>query len=203
MRPNAFLQTNTEMAEKLYGLAIEAAGLTGRETVFDLYCGAGTIGIALAGKALTVWGIEISEEAVACAIENATLNGVTNTAFFAGNVGQVVQELRERSGEPDVVIVDPPRAGLAGKGLRRTGELQALSMKLLRVQEIALQTFQCLGAEGFGRVDFRLDPEGNPFVLELNSIPGFTATSLLPKAPQPAGIGFSKLCCRIMEMAHL
>ena len=70
-----------------------------------------------------------------------------------------------------------------------------------RLQDIALKTFQCLGAEGFGRVDFRLSPEGNPYVLELNAIPGFTATSLLPKAAQAAGIGFSALCCRIMEQA--
>ncbi len=72
-----------------------------------------------------------------------------------------------------------------------------------RLQAIALQTFQCLEAAGFGRVDFRLSPEGRPYVLELNSIPGFTATSLLPKAAQAAGIGFSELCCRIMELAHL
>jgi len=71
------------------------------------------------------------------------------------------------------------------------------------LQSIALKTFQCLEAEGFGRVDFRLSPEGRPYVLELNAIPGFTATSLLPKAAQAAGIGFSELCCRIMEMAHL
>jgi D-alanine-D-alanine ligase len=72
-----------------------------------------------------------------------------------------------------------------------------------QLQEIALKTFQCLDAEGFGRVDFRLSPEGNPYVLELNSIPGFTTTSLLPKAAEAAGIGFSELCCRILEMAHL
>jgi len=72
-----------------------------------------------------------------------------------------------------------------------------------QLQAIALQTFQCLGAEGFGRIDFRLAPDGNPYVLELNAIPGFTATSLLPKAAQAAGIGFSELCCRIMELAHL
>jgi len=71
------------------------------------------------------------------------------------------------------------------------------------LQSIALKTFQCLEAEGFGRVDFRLTPEGEPYVLELNAIPGFTATSLLPKAAQAAGIGFSELCCRIVEMAHL
>ena len=125
VRPNAFLQTNTEMAERLYGLVREAAALTGRETVYDLYCGTGTIGLALAGGALTVWGVEVSEESVACAIENAELNGIGNAAFFAGNVGQALEELRERAGPPDVVVVDPPRAGLAGKALRRTGGLGA------------------------------------------------------------------------------
>ena len=125
VRPNAFLQTNTEMAERLYETALEFASLTGMQTVFDLYCGTGTIGLALARQALTVWGVEISEEAVACAIENAELNGIANAAFFAGNVGQSIEELRERAGQPDVVVVDPPRAGLAGKALRRTGELES------------------------------------------------------------------------------
>jgi 23S rRNA (uracil1939-C5)-methyltransferase len=123
--PNAFLQTNTEMAERLYALAREYAALRGDETVWDLYCGIGTIGLSLAADALTVWGIEISEEAVARAIENAELNGIANAAFFAGNVGQAVEELRERSGDPDVVVVDPPRAGLAGKALRRLGGIGA------------------------------------------------------------------------------
>jgi 23S rRNA (uracil1939-C5)-methyltransferase len=125
LRPGAFLQTNTEMAECLYELAREAAGLTGAERVFDLYCGTGTIGLSLAGQAGEVWGIEIAEEAVACAIENAELNGIANARFFAGNVGQTVEELMERAGAPDVVVVDPPRAGLAGKALRRTGALGA------------------------------------------------------------------------------
>ena len=125
VRPNAFLQTNTAMAERLYVLAREAAGLTGGETVWDLYCGIGTIALSLARDALTVWGIEVSEESVACALENAELNGITNSAFFAGNVGEVVQELLDRSGAPDVVVVDPPRAGLAGKALRRLGEIGA------------------------------------------------------------------------------
>jgi 23S rRNA (uracil1939-C5)-methyltransferase len=125
LRPNAFLQTNTHMAERLYALAREAAALAGGETVYDLYCGIGTIGLSLARDALTVWGIEISEESVACAIENAELNGIGNAAFFAGNVGQVLEELRERAGDPEVVLVDPPRAGLAGKALKRLGELGA------------------------------------------------------------------------------
>ncbi len=125
VRPGAFLQTNTEMAERLYAIAGEFAGLTGAENVFDLYCGTGTIGLSLAPDARMVWGLEISEEAVACAIENAELNGVENAKFYAGNVGQTVEELVEEAGAPDVVVVDPPRAGLAGKALRRLGELGA------------------------------------------------------------------------------
>ena len=125
LRPTAFLQTNTEMAEQLYRLAREYAGLTGGENVFDLYCGTGTIGLSLASSAGAVSGVEISEEAVACAIENAELNGIGNARFFAGNVGQSLDELVEKAGRPDVVVVDPPRAGLAGKSLRRTGGLGA------------------------------------------------------------------------------
>ncbi len=125
VRPNAFLQTNTAMAERLYELARDFAGLTGHETVYDLYCGIGTIGLVLASSALTVWGVEVSEESVACALENAELNGIANAAFFAGNVGQALEELHDRAGDPDVVVVDPPRAGLAGKALRRVGRLAA------------------------------------------------------------------------------
>ena len=80
VRPNAFLQTNTGMAEKLYETAREFAALTGNETVYDLYCGIGTIGLLLARDALTVWGIDVSEESIACALENAELNGIGNAA---------------------------------------------------------------------------------------------------------------------------
>ena len=125
VRPNAFLQTNTGMAEKLYAIAGEFAALTGTETVWDLYCGIGSIGLTLASKALTVWGIEVSEESVACALENADLNQITNAAFFAGNVGDAIEELVERGGLPHVVVVDPPRAGLQGKALRRLGRIGA------------------------------------------------------------------------------
>jgi 23S rRNA (uracil1939-C5)-methyltransferase len=125
LRPTAFLQTNTEMAERLYGLAVEAAGLTGEETVWDLYCGIGTIGLTMAENALTVWGVDVSEESIACALENADLNGIANAAFFAGDVGQAVEELKDRSGDPDVVVVDPPRAGLSNKAVRRLGRIGA------------------------------------------------------------------------------
>jgi len=125
VRPNAFLQTNTRMAERLYGLALEYAGLTGEETVYDLYCGIGTIGLTLARNALTVWGVEVSEESVACALENADLNEISNAAFFAGETADALAELPKRAGEPDVVIVDPPRAGLSNKAVRRIGRLEA------------------------------------------------------------------------------
>jgi 23S rRNA (uracil1939-C5)-methyltransferase len=125
VRPNAFLQTNTEMAEELYTLAREFAALEGDETVYDLYCGIGTIGLSMAANALTVWGIDISEESVACAIENQELNSIGNAAFFAGNVGEVLRDLQDRAGDPGVVVVDPPRAGLAGKALKRLGEIGA------------------------------------------------------------------------------
>jgi 23S rRNA (uracil1939-C5)-methyltransferase len=121
--PNAFMQTNTAMAERLYELAGEYAQLSGGETVYDLYCGTGTIALTLAHSALTVWGVEASEEAVSNAIDNAALNAIGNAAFFAGNVGRSLEELQARSGDPDVVVVDPPRAGLSGRAVRQIGKL--------------------------------------------------------------------------------
>jgi 23S rRNA (uracil1939-C5)-methyltransferase len=150
VRPTAFLQTNTEMAEKLYELAREYAGLTGTENVFDLYCGTGTIGLALAGQARAVWGIEISEEAVACAIENAELNGIENAHFYAGNVGQSVEELVGEAGEPDLVVVDPPRAGLAGKALRRLGRIGAPRIVYVSCNPTTLASDAKVLSEDFG-----------------------------------------------------
>jgi 23S rRNA (uracil1939-C5)-methyltransferase len=123
--PDAFFQTNTEMAEQLYGAAIELAGLSGRERVLDLFCGIGTIALALALDAGEVWGVEIVEEAVADAIENARLNGVDNVKFFAGDVRLAMRPLLEESGQPDVLVVDPPRAGLSQKIVRRLLEAEA------------------------------------------------------------------------------
>jgi 23S rRNA (uracil1939-C5)-methyltransferase len=123
--PDAFFQTNTEMAERLYGSAVELAGLSGRERVLDLFCGIGTIALVLALDAGEVWGVEIVEEAVADAIENARLNGVDNARFFAGDVRLAMRPLLERSGRPDVVVVDPPRAGLSQKVVRRVLEAEA------------------------------------------------------------------------------
>jgi 23S rRNA (uracil1939-C5)-methyltransferase len=120
--PEAFFQTNTEMAELLYRVAIEYAGLGGVERVYDLYCGIGTIGLLIAPRAGEVWGLEIVEDAIADAIANAALNEIDNARFFAGDVRLVLRELVEQAGRPDVLVVDPPRAGLSQKIVRRIVE---------------------------------------------------------------------------------
>jgi 23S rRNA (uracil1939-C5)-methyltransferase len=117
--PEAFFQTNTEMAEVLYSATAEYAGLQGWERVFDLYCGIGTIALTLARRAGEVWGIEIVEPAVADAIAAAKRNEIGNARFFAGDARLALPELLERAGRPDVVVVDPPRAGLSQKVVRR------------------------------------------------------------------------------------
>jgi 23S rRNA (uracil1939-C5)-methyltransferase len=116
---DAFFQTNTEMAERLYGVAAEYADLQGWERVYDLFCGIGTIGLSLAARAGEVWGLEIVEEAIADAIANARRNEIGNARFFAGDVRLALRELVERAGRPDVLVVDPPRAGLSAKVVRR------------------------------------------------------------------------------------
>jgi 23S rRNA (uracil1939-C5)-methyltransferase len=115
----AFFQTNTEMAERLYEIALEYASLEGWERVYDLYSGIGTIALTFAPHAGEVWGIELIEQAVADAIAGARRNEVTNASFFAGDTRLALGELLERTGRPDVVVVDPPRAGLSAKVVRR------------------------------------------------------------------------------------
>ncbi len=117
--PDAFFQTNTEMAEQLYAVAAEYADLRGWDRVFDLYCGIGTIGLTLAGRAGEVWGVEVVEEAVSDAIANVRTNEISNARFFAGDVRLAMRELVARAGRPDVLVVDPPRAGLSQKIVRR------------------------------------------------------------------------------------
>jgi 23S rRNA (uracil1939-C5)-methyltransferase len=122
--PGAFMQTNTLMAERLYGLAIEFAELRPGDTVWDLYCGAGAIGLLAAGRAGRVFGIEIAEESVQRARENAVRNGIENIEFIAGDAAKSVRPLLERAPRPDVVFVDPPRSGLTPRTVRRVLELE-------------------------------------------------------------------------------
>ena len=125
MSHGAFFQTNTEMAERLYAVAAEFAGLAGSERVFDLFCGIGTIGLTMAPRAGEVWGLEIVPEAIADAERNARRNKVENAHFMAANARTGVRPLLEKAGKPDVVVVDPPRAGLSQKIVRRVIECEA------------------------------------------------------------------------------
>ena len=112
----SFFQTNTKGAEELYSVVKEYAGDTSDKTVFDLYCGTGTIGQIMAEKSKKVIGIELIEEAVEAAKENAERNGIKNCEFLAGDVLKKVDELTEK---PDIIIVDPPRDGIHPKALEK------------------------------------------------------------------------------------
>ena len=109
----SFFQINREQTEVLYSRALDFAGLTGTETVLDLYCGIGTISLTMAKKAGRVIGAEIVPEAIEDAKENALRNGVTNAEFFCGDAGEIACKLSADGVRPDVICVDPPRKGLA------------------------------------------------------------------------------------------
>ena len=120
----SFYQVNRIQAERLYAKAIEFAGLTGQETVLDLYCGAGTITLALSDHAKKVLGAEIVPEAIDDARENAARNGVKNVEFFCGDASDVAKKLARENLRPDVITVDPPRKGLAADVVESIAEMQ-------------------------------------------------------------------------------
>lgn len=111
----SFYQVNREQTEVLYGRALDFAGLTGEETVLDLYCGIGTITLCMARKAKKALGAEVVPSAVEDAQANAKRNGVDNAEFFCADAGQAALELARRGLRPDVICVDPPRKGLSGQ----------------------------------------------------------------------------------------
>ncbi len=110
--PLSFYQVNPAQTVKLYGTALEYAGLTGEETVWDLYCGIGTISLFLAQKAKKVYGVEIVSQAIEDARRNAAINGIENVEFFVGKAEEVLpREYEEKKAYADVIVVDPPRKG--------------------------------------------------------------------------------------------
>jgi 23S rRNA (uracil1939-C5)-methyltransferase len=124
--PKSFFQTNTKQAEKLYTITRDFAGLTGNEVVYDLYCGTGSIGIFLSRKAKKIIGVDVIEEAIEDARKNAALNNVTSAEFFAGDVIRICDDdFFMRHGKPDVIISDPPRAGMHEKLVMKLLEISA------------------------------------------------------------------------------
>ena len=116
--PLSFYQVNPIQAEKLYKIGVEGAGITKNDTAFDLYCGIGTISLFMAQYAKKVYGIEIIEEAIEAAKENAMLNHIDNTEFIAGDVEYVLDDLMNKKKIiPDIIMVDPPRKGLDNKSV--------------------------------------------------------------------------------------
>jgi 23S rRNA (uracil1939-C5)-methyltransferase len=124
--PKSFFQTNTKQAEKLYTVTRDFAGLTGNEIVYDLYCGTGSIGIFVSRQAKKIIGVEVIEEAIADAKENAALNNISHAEFFAGDVIKICNdEFFALHGRPDVIITDPPRAGMHDKLVNKLLEIAA------------------------------------------------------------------------------
>jgi len=111
--PKSFFQTNTRQGEKLYQVTRDFAGLTGNEIVYDLYCGTGSIGIFVSQQAKKIIGVEVVAEAIEDAKENAALNNIQHAEFFAGDVIKICNDdFFATHGRPDVIITDPPRAGM-------------------------------------------------------------------------------------------
>ncbi|MBS1653209.1 MAG: 23S rRNA (uracil(1939)-C(5))-methyltransferase RlmD [Bacteroidetes bacterium] len=124
--PKSFFQTNTKQAEKLYQVTREFAALTGKETVYDLYCGTGSIGIFVSKGAKKIIGVEVIEEAIEDAKENAKLNAISDAQFYAGDVIDICNDdFFSLHGRPDVIITDPPRAGMHEKLVQKILSIEA------------------------------------------------------------------------------
>ncbi|MBS1509410.1 MAG: 23S rRNA (uracil(1939)-C(5))-methyltransferase RlmD [Bacteroidetes bacterium] len=124
--PKSFFQTNTRQAEKLYNITREFAGLTGKEVVYDLYCGTGSIGIFVSKGAKKIIGVEVIADAIEDAKQNAALNNIEHAAFFAGDVIKICNDdFFATHGRPDVIITDPPRAGMHDKLINKLLDIAA------------------------------------------------------------------------------
>jgi len=124
--PKSFFQTNTKQAEVLYNVVNDFAALTGNETLYDLYCGTGSIGIFLSKKTKKIIGVDVIEDAIEDAKENAALNHLTSATFFAGDVIEICNDaFFNFHGKADVVIIDPPRAGLHPKLVNKLLEISS------------------------------------------------------------------------------
>lgn len=120
---SSFYQINPEQTEVLYRTALDGVGLDGTQTVVDAYCGVGTIGLACAGKAKSVLGVELNRSAVNCAVQNARANGIANARFLCADATSAIQRMAQQGEQVDVVILDPPRAGSTPEFLQAVCQL--------------------------------------------------------------------------------
>ena len=149
--PLSFYQVNPVQTEKLYGTALEYAGLDGNETVWDLYCGIGTISLFLAQKAKKVYGVEIVPAAIEDARRNAELNGITNAEFFVGKAEEVLPEMYAKGeARADVIVVDPPRKGCDAALLETVVKMQPERIVYVSCDSATLaRDLKWLCAEGY------------------------------------------------------
>ncbi len=155
--PLSFYQVNPVQTNRLYSQALQYAGLTGRETVWDLYCGIGTISLFLARKAKKVYGVEIVPEAIQDAKENAERNGIANAEFYVGRAEEVLPRMYEESGvSADVIVVDPPRRGCDEKCLETMVKMQPEKIVYVSCDPATLaRDLKYLGENGYGLEKWR------------------------------------------------
>lgn len=150
LSPRSFYQVNHDQAERLYAMALEAADIQKTDTVLDLYCGVGTITLAMAAAAGKVIGVEIEPQAVADARDNAARNSVENAEFFCGDAGQAALELEHRGLTPDVVVVDPPRKGLSPDVIEAVSRMSPRKLVYVSCDPATLaRDVACLAEKGY------------------------------------------------------
>ena len=157
--PRSFYQVNPVQTAVLYGLAVDAAQLTGKETVLDAYCGIGTIGLTASGKAKQVVGVEVNRDAVHDAIGNAKHNGVKNARFFAADATAWIREAADAGQRADVIFMDPPREGSTPEFIESVVRMAPKRVVYVScnpetmARDLALLTHKGYRAEGFTPVD--------------------------------------------------
>ncbi len=148
--PRSFYQVNPVQTEKLYAKAMEYAGLTGKETVLDAYCGTGTIGLIAAGRAREVTGVELNRDAVRDAVSNAKRNKVANIHFYQNDAGRFLLEMAEQSAEVDVLFLDPPRSGSDEAFLNAVAKIGPKRIVYISCNpETLVRDLQVLGKKGY------------------------------------------------------
>lgn len=157
LSPLSFYQVNHDGAELLYKKAAEYACLSGKETVIDLYCGAGTIGLSMAHKAKKVIGVEIIPEAIEDAKKNAKRNGIRNSEFYCMDAGEAVKMLRDKHIQPDVILLDPPRKGCSKEVLSCVAEMNPERIVYISC-DVSTQSRDCAVLKELGYITKEVTP---------------------------------------------